>query len=59
METKYLSEILETDCFFKGTLNVLIAPCGCGKSHAAINVIAPMASSPSRVLYLMRRGKLP
>lgn len=50
---KYLSEVLDSDCFFKGTLNVIIAPCGCGKSHAAINKIAPMASSPSKVLYLI------
>ena len=53
MKTKYLSDILETDSFFKGTLNVVVAPCGCGKSHAAINVVAPMASHPYKALYLI------
>ena len=53
MKDLWLSEIIDTDNFFKETFNIIVAPCGCGKSHAAINVIAPMASSPSRVLYLI------
>ena len=53
MTSKYLSEILDTDGFFKGTLNIVVAPCGCGKSHAAINVVAPMASHPYKALYLI------
>jgi len=53
MNDLWLSDIIETDSFFSGTFNIIVAPCGCGKSHAAINVIAPMASSPSRVLYLI------
>ena len=53
MKSKYLSDILETDSFFRGTLNVVVAPCGCGKSTAAINVVAPMASHPYKALYLI------
>ena len=51
--TKYLSElIVETD-FHPGTLNLLVAPCGSGKTTAAINVISKQASSPRTVLILI------
>ena len=53
MEKKYLSEVLEQDSFFHGTLNVVVAPCGSGKTHAAINVVAKIASQPYKALYLI------
>ena len=53
MQSKYMSEVLDTTQFRKNTFNIIVAPCGCGKSTTAINVIAPMASSSSRVLYLI------
>lgn len=55
-ETKtlnYLSDVLDTSEFHKGRLNVIDAPCGCGKTTAAINKIAPLASEPNKVLYLI------
>ena len=57
--TKYLSEVLDVRHFEKGVLNVIYAPCGCGKTTCAINTIAPMASSPKKAIYLIdtRIGK--
>ena len=49
----WLSDVLNTDDFRKGFLNVVDAPCGCGKTNAAINTIAPMASHPYKSLYLI------
>ena len=51
--TKYLSDVLDTSLFEKGVMNVIEAPCGCGKTTCAINRIAPLASSPRKALYLI------
>ena len=48
--TKYLSDVLDTSLFEKGYMNVIYAPCGSGKTTAAINHIAPLASSPKKVI---------
>ena len=53
MNEIHLSDVLTTDYFRTGTFNLIVAPCGCGKSQAAINIIAPLASSPSKALYLI------
>ena len=57
--TKYLSDVLDTSHFEKGFMNVIYAPCGCGKTTAAINIIAPLASRPHKAIYLIdtRIGK--
>lgn len=57
--TKYLSEVLDVRHFEKGVLNVIYAPCGCGKTTCAINTIAPLVSSPKKAIYLIdtRIGK--
>ena len=56
---KYLSDVLDTTLFEKGVFNVIWAPCGCGKTTAAINKIAPLASAPRKAIYLIdtRIGK--
>ena len=56
---KYLSDVLDTSYFEKGFLNVIYAPCGCGKTTAAIHKIAPLASKPRKAIYLIdtRLGK--
>ena len=56
---KYLSEVLDTTHFEKGYFNVIYAPCGSGKSTAAIKKIAPLASAPRKAIYLIdtRLGK--
>ena len=48
---KFLSDVLDTSCFRCGTLNLITAPCGCGKTTASINKIAPLASCPRKALY--------
>ena len=53
MGEKYLSQILRPEQFFHGTLNVVVAPCGSGKTRAAIDVVAKMASQPYKALYLI------
>ena len=53
MKTKYLSDVLDTSLFQKGMLNVVYAPCGSGKTTAALNKIAPLASSPKKAIYLI------
>ena len=50
---KYLSDVLDVSLFEKGVMNVIEAPCGCGKTTCAINHIAPLASSPRKALYLI------
>ena len=57
--TKYLSDVLDVSQLRTGTLNIINAPCGCGKTTCAINKIAELASSPRKVLYLIdtRIGK--
>ncbi len=49
----FLTELLNTNEFEAGVLNVVNAPCGSGKTTCAINHIAPLASSPKKVLYLI------
>ena len=51
--TKFLSDVLDVSLFEKGVMNVIEAPCGCGKTTCAINRIAPLASSPRKALYLI------
>ena len=57
--TKYLSDVLDVSQLRTGELNIIDAPCGCGKTTCAINKIAELASSPRKVLYLIdtRIGK--
>ena len=50
---KFLSDVLDTTLFEKGFFNVVFAPCGSGKTTAAIEKIAPLASSPKRAIYLI------
>lgn len=56
---KFLSDVLDTSYFEKGYFNVIYAPCGSGKTTAAIEKIAPLASAPRKVIYLIdtRIGK--
>lgn len=56
---KYLSDVLDASHFEKGYFNVIYAPCGSGKTRAAIEKIAPLASSPKKAIYLIdtRLGK--
>ena len=49
----FLSDLLDVEQFESGVLNVVCAPCGCGKTTCAINRIAPLASSPKKALYLI------
>lgn len=50
---KFLSDVLDTSLFTYGTMNIIVAPCGCGKTTAAINRIAALASSPHKALFLI------
>lgn len=45
--------MLDTSHFLRGTFNLVVAPCGCGKTTAAINIIAALASSPRKALFLI------
>ena len=49
----YLSDVLNTSHFEKGYFNVIEAPCGSGKTEAAINKIAPLASKLDKAIYLI------
>lgn len=49
----YLSDVLDTSHFEKGFFNVIEAPCGSGKTEAAINKIAPLASKLDKAIYLI------
>ena len=51
--TNYLSDVLDVSQLRTGVLNIIDAPCGCGKTTCAINKIAELASSPRKVLYLI------
>ena len=53
MEGKYLSELLDTSQFIKGTANLIIAPCGSGKTTAVFERIVPLANSLRYVVYLI------
>ena len=54
---KFLSDVLDTSCFRCGALNLITAPCGCGKTSASINKIAPLASCPRKAIYLIDTQK--
>lgn len=45
--------MLDTSCFVRDAFNVIVAPCGSGKTTAAINKIAALASSPRKALFLI------
>ena len=51
--SKYLSDVLDTSQFQKGKINLIEAPCGCGKTTCAKGKIADLASSRNKVLYLI------
>lgn len=51
--SKYLSDVLDTSSFVRGKLNIINTPCGSGKTTAAINTVAALASSPRKALYLI------
>lgn len=48
-----LKDVLRTSNFVYGMFNLITAPCGSGKTTAAINVISKLASSPRTVLILI------
>ena len=52
-EGKFLSDVIDTSSLPTGAMNVIVAPCGCGKTTAAINRIAKIASAPRKALYLI------
>ena len=49
----FLSDVLDTSYFQKEVMNVINAPCGCGKTTAAIDMILPLASVPRKAIYLI------
>ena len=51
--SKYLSDVLDTNQFQRGKINLIEAPCGCGKTTCAKGKIADLASSRNKVLYLI------
>ena len=51
--SKYLSDVLDTTQFQRGKINLIEAPCGCGKTTCAKGKIADLASSRNKVLYLI------
>ena len=48
-----LKDVLSTSNFVHGMFNLITAPCGSGKTTAAINVISKLASSPRTALILI------
>ena len=48
-----LKDVLRTSNFVHGMFNLITAPCGSGKTTAAIKVISKQASSPRTALYLI------
>ena len=48
-----LKDVLRTSNFVHGMFNLIVAPCGSGKTTAAINVISKYASSPRTALMLI------
>lgn len=54
MEGDFLSNIIDLDdvggC---GRLNLIVAPCGAGKTTFALDYLAPMYGNPARSLYLI------
>lgn len=54
MEGDFLSDIIDFDELSKsGYLNLIVAPCGSGKTTLALNHLAPMYGNPARALYLI------
>ena len=51
--SKYLSDVLDVSQFQRGKINLIEAPCGCGKTTCAKGKIADLASSRNKVLYLI------
>ena len=51
--SKYLSDVLDTNQFQRGKINLIEAPCGCGKTTCAKGKIADLATSRNKVLYLI------
>ena len=49
----FLSDVLDTSYFQKEVMNVINAPCGCGKTTAVIDMILPLASVPRKAIYLI------
>ena len=45
--------MLDVSSFVSDAFNLIIAPCGSGKTTAAINTIAALASSPRKALFLI------
>ena len=45
--------MLDVSRFVSDAFNLIIAPCGSGKTTAAINTIAALASSPRKALFLI------
>jgi len=48
-----LKDVLRTSNFVHGRFNLITAPCGSGKTTAAINVISKLASIPRTAIYLI------
>ena len=54
MDGDFLSNIINFDELSKiGYLNLIVAPCGSGKTTLALNHLAPMYGNPARALYLI------
>lgn len=54
MEGDFLSDIIDLDEVGDyGRLNLIIAPCGAGKTTFALQHLAPMYRNPARALYLI------
>ena len=51
--SKYLSDVLDTSQFQRSKINLIEAPCGCGKTTCAKGKIADLATSRNKVLYLI------
>lgn len=51
--SKYLSDVIDTTQFQRGKINLIEAPCGCGKTTCAKGKIADLATSRNKVLYLI------
>lgn len=49
----FLKDVLDTNHFKFGGMNVIWAPCGSGKTTAAIGQILPLASAPHKAIYLI------
>ena len=50
---KYLSEAVDISKIKGGALNMIVAPCGSGKTHFAVNVLPQLVSAPHKMIYLI------